>query len=49
VTRAWRYGYLSPADPDRVGLYRAVATRREIDGGADVCARDRSPRRRHSH
>jgi hypothetical protein len=23
--------------------------RRELNGGADVCARDRSPRRSHSH
>jgi hypothetical protein len=23
--------------------------RRELGGGADVCARDRSPRRSHSH
>ena len=35
--------------PDRVGTYRAVATRVELNGGADVCARDRSPRERHSH
>lgn len=35
--------------PDRVGSYRAVATRRELNGGADVCARDRSPRQRHTH
>jgi 5-hydroxyisourate hydrolase-like protein (transthyretin family) len=34
---------------DRVGSYRAVATRRELNGGADVCARDRSPRERHTH
>jgi IPT/TIG domain len=34
--------------PDRVGTYRAVATRLELHGGADVCARDRSPRERHS-
>jgi hypothetical protein len=35
--------------PDRVGLYRAVAVRVEKNGGADVCARDRSPRERHTH
>jgi large repetitive protein len=35
--------------PDRVGTYRAVATRVGLNGGADVCARDRSPRERHSH
>jgi large repetitive protein len=35
--------------PDRVGTYRAVATRLELNGGADVCARDRSPRERHTH
>lgn len=35
--------------PDRAGTYRAVATRVELNGGADVCARDRSPRERHSH
>jgi len=35
--------------PDRVGTYRAVATRVELNGGADVCARDRSPRERHTH
>jgi hypothetical protein len=35
--------------PDRVGLYRAVAVRVEKNGGADVCARDRSPRVRHTH
>jgi hypothetical protein len=35
--------------PDRVGTYRAVATRLELNGGADVCARNRSPRERHSH
>ena len=35
--------------PDRVGTYRAVATRVELNGGADVCTRDRSPRERHSH
>jgi IPT/TIG domain len=35
--------------PDRVGLYRAVAPRRELNSGADVCARDRSPGERHTH
>ena len=32
--------------PNRVGTYRAVAIRVELNGGADVCARDRSPRER---
>ena len=35
--------------PDRVGLYRAVAVRESLNGGADICARDRSPRVRHRH
>jgi hypothetical protein len=35
--------------PDRVGLYRAVAVRESLSGGADICARDRSPRVRHRH
>lgn len=35
--------------PDRVGAYRAVASRLELNGGVDVCARDRSPRERHTH
>ena len=34
---------------DRVGLYRAVAVRVEMNGGDDICARDRSPRERHVH
>jgi len=34
---------------DRVGIYRAVAMRVELNGGADVCVRDRSPRERHTH
>ena len=34
---------------DRVGAYRAVAVRVELNSGADVCARDRSPRERHTH
>lgn len=33
--------------PDRVGLYRAVAVRESLSGGADTCARDRSPTVRH--
>ena len=35
--------------PDRVGRYRAVAVREELNAGADVCLRDRSPARRHHH
>ena len=35
--------------PDRVGLYRAVAVRETLNAGADICARDRSPRVRHRH
>jgi hypothetical protein len=35
--------------PDRVGLYRAVALRESLNGGADICARDRSPTVRHRH
>jgi hypothetical protein len=35
--------------PDRVGRYRAVAVRESLNGGADVCARDRSPTVRHRH
>src|SRR4029450_1092154 len=35
--------------PDRVGLYRAVAVRESLSGGADICARDRSPTVRHRH
>jgi hypothetical protein len=34
---------------DRVGVYRAVAKRVELNTGADVCVRDRSPRERHTH
>lgn len=34
---------------DRVGVYRAVAVREEVNGGADVCERARSPRVRHRH
>jgi hypothetical protein len=33
--------------PDRTGRYRAVAVREELNAGADVCRRDRSPARRH--
>ncbi|MCI0635660.1 MAG: IPT/TIG domain-containing protein [Actinobacteria bacterium] len=35
--------------PDRVGRYRAIAVRLELNDGADVCARDRSPREAHHH
>jgi len=35
--------------PDRIGLYRAVAVRESLSGGADICARDRSPTVRHRH
>jgi hypothetical protein len=35
--------------PDRTGRYRAVAVREELNAGADVCRRDRSPARRHQH
>ena len=35
--------------PDRVGLYRAVAVGESLSGGADICARDRSPTVRHRH
>jgi hypothetical protein len=34
---------------DRVGVYRAVAVREVLNGGDDVCVRDRSPRARHHH
>lgn len=34
---------------DRRGRYRAVAVREELNAGADVCRRDRSPARRHQH
>ena len=34
---------------DRVGVYRSVAKRVELNNGLDVCARDRSPRERHTH
>jgi IPT/TIG domain len=34
---------------DRVGAYRAVAKRVELNNGVDVCVRDRSPRERHTH
>ena len=34
---------------DRVGVYRAVAQRVELNNGVDVCVRDRSPRERHTH
>jgi hypothetical protein len=49
TTRTNAEGFYRQRIPDRVGLYRAVAVRRELGGGADVCARDRSPRRSHSH
>jgi IPT/TIG domain len=49
TTRTNAEGFYRQRIPDRVGLYRAVAVRRELNGGADVCARDRSPRRSHSH
>ena len=35
--------------PDRTGRHRAVAVREELNAGADVCRRDRSPARRHQH
>ncbi|HJS27798.1 MAG TPA: hypothetical protein VJ913_11810 [Actinomycetota bacterium] len=35
--------------PDRTGRYRAVAVREELNAGADVCRRDRSPVRWHQH
>jgi hypothetical protein len=34
---------------DRVGSYRAVAARTVLNGGDDICLRDRSPRERHRH
>ena len=34
---------------DRVGVYRSVAKRVELNNGLDVCARDRSPRESHTH
>jgi hypothetical protein len=35
--------------PDRVGKYRSVVKKRVLNGGADVCRRDVSPVRRHTH
>lgn len=49
TTRTNAEGFYRQRIPDRVGRYRSVAVRRELGGGADVCARDRSPRRSHSH
>jgi hypothetical protein len=34
---------------DRVGVYRAIATRVERNDGVDVCTRGKSPRERHTH
>jgi hypothetical protein len=34
--------------PNRAGTYRAVAIRLGLNDGADVCARDRSPRERYA-
>lgn len=34
---------------DRVGVYRAVAVREEVNGGAGTCERAVSPRARHRH
>ena len=42
-------GSYREAIPDRVGRYRAIAVRLELNDGADVCARDRSPRATHRH
>ncbi|HET9248760.1 MAG TPA: IPT/TIG domain-containing protein, partial [Actinomycetota bacterium] len=49
TTQTTRDGAYREQIPDRRGTYRAVATRLELNGGADVCARDRSPRERHTH
>jgi IPT/TIG domain len=42
-------GFYREAIPDRVGRYRAIAVRLELNDDADVCARDRSPRATHRH
>ena len=42
-------GSYSEAIGDREGRYRAIAAREELNNGADVCARDRSPRASHNH
>ncbi|HEY3213134.1 MAG TPA: hypothetical protein VGL16_08035, partial [Actinomycetota bacterium] len=34
---------------DRPGVYRAIAVRRELNGGNSVCPRDLSPRVKHRH
>jgi large repetitive protein len=49
TTRTDAAGLYRERIPDRVGLYRTVAARLELNAGADVCARDRSPRERHTH
>jgi hypothetical protein len=48
TTQANTDGIYREQIPNRVGTYRAVAIRLERDGGADVCARDRSPRERYA-
>jgi hypothetical protein len=34
---------------DRPGVYRAIAVRKELNGGNNVCLRDLSPRVKHRH
>jgi IPT/TIG domain-containing protein len=34
---------------DREGVYRALVPRQSVNGGADICRRDVSPRRSHHH
>jgi hypothetical protein len=34
---------------DRPGVYRAIAVRKELNGGNEVCREGRSPRVKHRH
>lgn len=49
VDRSNTKGVFRERVSDRSGVYRAIAVRKELNGGNNVCLRDLSPRVKHRH
>jgi hypothetical protein len=49
VDRSSTKGVFRERVSDRPGVYRAIAVRKELNGGNNVCLRDLSPRVKHRH
>jgi hypothetical protein len=49
VDRSNTNGVFRERMSDRPGVYRAIAVRKELNGGNHVCLRDSSPRVKHRH